>query len=38
MIILHTMAAYIRVGIILNAVDQQVPPHRSHELLLSIER
>jgi hypothetical protein len=38
MIVLHTMAAYIRLGIILNAVDQQVPPHRAHEVLPPIER
>lgn len=38
MFVLHTMAAYIRLGIILNAVDQQVPPHRSHEMLPPLDR
>jgi hypothetical protein len=35
--ILQTMAAYLRVGFMLNAVDQQVPPDRS-EILPPLDR
>jgi hypothetical protein len=35
--ILQTMAAYLRVGFMLNAVDQQVPPDR-HEILPPVDR
>jgi len=35
--ILQTMAAYLRVGFMLNAVDQQVPPDRN-EILPPLER
>jgi hypothetical protein len=35
--VLQTMAAYLRVGFMLNAVDQQVPPDR-HEILPPLDR